>query len=124
MRPVKLVMSAFGPYAGLEAIDFDALGREGLYLITGDTGSGKTTIFDAVVFALYGEASDQNRDRNMLRSAYAEAGTDTYVELTFRCRNQDYRIRRNPQYERPMKRGNGFTKQSSGAEIVFPTEEW
>ena len=83
MRPVKLVMSAFGPYAGLEVIDFDALGREGLYLITGDTGSGKTTIFDAVVFALYGEASDQNRDRNMLRSAYAEAGTDTYVELTF-----------------------------------------
>ena len=120
MRPVKLVMSAFGPYAGLEAIDFDGLGREGLYLITGDTGAGKTTIFDAVVFALYGEASDQNRDRNMLRSAYAEAGTDTYVELTFRCRNQDYRIRRNPQYERPMKRGNGFTKQSSGAEIVFP----
>ena len=115
MRPVKLVMSAFGPYAGLEAIDFDALGREGLYLITGDTGSGKTTIFDAVVFALYGEASDQNRDRNMLRSAYAEAGTDTYVELTFRCRNQDYRIRRNPQYERPMKRGSGFTRQSPGA---------
>lgn len=120
MRPVKLVMSAFGPYAGREAIDFDGLGREGLYLITGDTGAGKTTIFDAVVFALYGEASDQNRDRNMLRSAYAEASTDTYVELTFRCRNQDYRIRRNPQYERPMKRGNGFTKQSPGAEIVFP----
>ena len=120
MRPVKLVMSAFGPYAGREAIDFDGLGREGLYLITGDTGAGKTTIFDAVVFALYGEASAQNRDRNMLRSAYAEASTDTYVELTFRCRNQDYRIRRNPQYERPMKRGNGFTKQSPGAEIVFP----
>ena len=120
MRPVKLVMSAFGPYAGREVIDFDGLGREGLYLITGDTGAGKTTIFDAVVFALYGEASDQNRDRNMLRSAYAEVGTDTYVELTFRCRNQDYRIRRNPQYERPMKRGSGFTRQSPGAEIVFP----
>lgn len=120
MRPVKLVMSAFGPYAGLEVIDFEELGREGLYLITGDTGAGKTTIFDALVFALYGEASDQNRDRNMLRSAYAETGTDTYVELTFRYRNQDYRIRRNPQYERPSKRGGGFTKQSPGAVMSFP----
>ena len=120
MRPVKLVMSAFGPYAGLETIDFDELGREGLYLITGDTGAGKTTIFDAIVFALYGEASDQNRDRNMLRSAYAEMGTDTFVELTFRYRGQDYLVRRNPQYERPSKRGGGFTKQSSGAEMSFP----
>lgn len=120
MRPVKLVMSAFGPYAGLETIDFEELGREGLYLITGDTGAGKTTIFDAIVFALYGEASDQNRDRNMLRSAYAEMGTDTFVELTFRYRNRDYRIRRNPQYERPSKRGSGFTKQSPGAVMTFP----
>ncbi len=120
MRPVKLMMSAFGPYAGLETIDFEELGREGLYLITGDTGAGKTTIFDAIVFALYGEASDRNRDRSMLRSAYAQIGTDTYVELTFRYRNQEYRIRRNPQYERPVKRGSGFTKQGADAVLFFP----
>ena len=73
MRPTKLVMSAFGPYADKVEVDFEKLGTKGLYLITGDTGAGKTTIFDAIVFALYGEASGDNRDNNMFRSKYANA---------------------------------------------------
>lgn len=83
MRPLKLEMTAFGPYAGVETIDFDRLGTNGLYLITGDTGAGKTTIFDAIIFALYGEASGQNRDPAMLKSKYADQYAAPGVELTF-----------------------------------------
>ncbi len=120
MRPLKLTISAFGPYAGRTEIDFEALGRSGLYLITGDTGAGKTTIFDAVTFALYGEASGGVRSAGMLRSKYAGAETPTFVELEFSYAGKPYTVRRNPEYERPAKRGGGFTRQGAEAELRLP----
>ena len=92
MRPLKLTISAFGPYAGRTEIDFDALGRSGLYLITGDTGAGKTTIFDAVTFALYGEASGDLRKAEMLRSRYVADTDPTEVELTFLNAGKEYLV--------------------------------
>lgn len=121
MRPILLEMSAFGPYAGRETIDFEKLGTEGLYLITGDTGAGKTTIFDAIRFALYGTASGQNREKSMLRSQYASPETETYVRLVFECRGKNYTVTRNPAYERPHKRNKGMmTQQQAHARLVFP----
>lgn len=120
MRPIKLVLSAFGPYAGRTEIDFGALGEQGLYLITGDTGAGKTTIFDAITFALYGEASGGTREVSMFRSKYASAGTETFVELTFLYAGKEYRVKRNPEYERPAKRGDGTTVQKADAELTMP----
>ena len=119
MRPTKLVMSAFGPYADKVEVDFEKLGTKGLYLITGDTGAGKTTIFDAIVFALYGEASGDNRDNNMFRSKYANAETETYVTLDFENKGKNYTVKRNPEYMRPAKRGDGETKESANATLTF-----
>lgn len=120
MRPEKLVMSAFGPYAGREEIDFDKLGTEGLYLISGDTGAGKTTIFDAITFALYGEASGRDREVGMLRSKYAEPKTPTEVELTFEHGGSEYFIKRNPEYDRPKLRGKGIAQEKASAEFTLP----
>ena len=120
MRPVKLVLSAFGPYAARTEIPMDALGSRGLYLITGDTGAGKTTIFDAITFALFGEPSGQNREVSMLRSKYAEPEVPTEVTLDFMYSGKLYQVRRNPEYERPAKRGNGMTKQKADAELTLP----
>ena len=120
MRPLKLTISAFGPYAGRTVLDLDALGDNGLYLITGDTGAGKTTIFDAITYALYGEASGQSREPGMFRSKYASAATPTEVELVFAYGGKTYTVRRNPEYERPKTRGEGTTTQKAEAELHLP----
>ena len=120
MRPIRLTMSAFGPYAGRTVIDFDKLGQSGLYLITGDTGAGKTTIFDAITFALFGEASGENRAPSMMRSKYAAPETPTEVELVFAYGGKRYTIRRNPEYERLKSRGTGTTTQLQSAELRYP----
>lgn len=123
MRPIILKMSAFGPYAGLVELDMERLGQSGLYLITGDTGAGKTTVFDAITFALYGEASGTNRESSMLRSKYADAATPTFVELCFSNNGEVYKIRRNPEYQRPAKKGDGMTVQKADAELIYPNGE-
>lgn len=120
MRPLKLKISAFGPYSGVTEFDFEKLGTGGLYLITGDTGAGKTTIFDAITYALYGEPSGKNREVSMLRSKYADDSTPTEVELVFSYRDKEYTVKRNPEYEREAKRGGGTTKQTANAEITYP----
>ena len=124
MRPLKLTMSAFGSYAGVETIDFTNI-KSGVFLITGDTGAGKTTIFDAITYALYDQTSGGRRDGNMMRSQYAETGTKTYVELEFLYRGEIYRIFRNPEYERESKRkdkdGNSKkTLEKSKVELYMP----
>ncbi|MEE1228005.1 MAG: SMC family ATPase, partial [Lachnospiraceae bacterium] len=120
MRPLKLTMSAFGPYAGETTIDFTKLGTRGLYLITGDTGAGKTTIFDAIAYALYGEASGDSRNMaSLFRSKYAAPQTPTFVELDFEYHGRKYTVRRNPEYVRPKIHGQGTTKQAADAELRF-----
>lgn len=120
MRPLKLTMTAFGPYADKTVLDMESLGDRGLYLINGDTGAGKTTIFDAITYALYGEASGENREAGMLRSKYAAPETPTEVELTFSYGGKVYTVKRRPEYERPKARGTGTTVQAATAELIYP----
>ena len=121
MRPLKLKLSAFGPYAGVVELDLNTLGASGLYLITGDTGAGKTTIFDAISFALYGEPSGSNREPGMLRSKYAGESTPTEVELTFLHAGKEYTVRRSPAYQRrKAKGGEGIVVQNPKAELILP----
>lgn len=120
MRPLTLTMSAFGPYAGRTTLELSKFGRGGLYLITGDTGAGKTTIFDAITFALFGEASGDSREAGMFRSKYAAPETPTEVELLFEYAGKQYRIRRNPEYDRPKTRGEGITTEKANAELFYP----
>ena len=127
MKPLKLTMCAFGPYARTTEIDFEELGENGLFLITGDTGAGKTTIFDAISFALYGEAAGgkDRRAAKSFRSDYAAQTEDTWVELTFRHRGHDYCLRRNPEYTRASKRGDGVIVRKHAAELQSDTgESW
>ena len=121
MRPLKLTISAFGPYAGECVLELESLGTGGLYLITGDTGAGKTTIFDAICYALYGKASGGARDNSdLFRSKYAASETPTFVELEFACHGQRYTVRRNPGYLRPAKRGSTMVEQKPDAELHLP----
>lgn len=120
LKPVKLTISAFGPYAKKTELDFGRLGGQGLYLITGVTGAGKTTIFDAIAYALYGEASGDVRRADMFRSKYADSETPTFVELVFAYSGKQYTVRRNPGYQRPKKRGEGLTEQKEDAVLTFP----
>lgn len=120
MKPLNLILSAFGPYADETPMDFTQFGEDGIFLIAGDTGAGKTTIFDAISFALYGEASGgkERRRSKTFRSDYASPRTETFVELTFRHRKETWRIRRNPEYERPKKSGDGTTIQTANARLT------
>lgn len=124
MRPVRLTMSAFGSYSGTEVIDFTQV-QGGLFLIAGDTGAGKTTIFDAITYALYDRTSGGARDGNMMRSQYAAEGTDTYVEYVFSYRGEEYTIRRNPEYMRVGKRKNAdgtvrLVKETAKVSLLLP----
>ena len=120
MKPLYLCISAFGPYAGKTEINLEELGDNGLYLITGDTGAGKTTIFDGLTFALYGEASGSTRNSDMLRSKYAASDTQTYVELVFQYGSDKYSVKRIPSYIRNKISGDGQTKQNAEATLIYP----
>lgn len=119
MKPLKIKISAFGPYKNCIDIDFEKLGESGIFLITGDTGAGKTTIFDSISFALFGEVSGSNRPVPSVRSDFADNDTETFVELEFTHKNKKYKIRRNPAYERTKKRGDGTTKTSADASLEY-----
>lgn len=118
MKPIRMILSGFGPYPGKEEVDFSGFDGKGIFLITGPTGSGKTTIFDGITYALFGAASTRNRDKNSLRSDFAEEAAQTYVELFFRHRGKEYTIRRSPRYERRKKRGEGVTLSGETALLL------
>ena len=114
MRPINLIISAFGPYAGKVEIEFDKFLDKGIYLIAGNTGAGKSTIFEAIKFALYGD------DNGEIRSKYASDDAPTFVEMTFLLRGNEYKITRNPKYLRPKSRGEGSTVAKAEAELIYP----
>ena len=118
MRPVRLVLTAFGPYAGRTEVDFSRL--HGVFLITGDTGAGKTTLFDAIAYALFGECSGENRQTGSLRSDFADPRAETAVTLEFTHRGLSYTVSRKPEQLLPKRRGEGFTRRPAEAELLLP----
>ncbi len=120
MKPLKIEMSAFGPYADKVDLDLTRLGSQGIFLITGDTGAGKTTIFDAIAFALFGEASGSIRTVDTMRSDFAQPAVKTYVSLNFLHKGKEYSLQRNPRYERPKKNGEGITTEFADAVLTLP----
>ena len=121
MKPIYLEMSAFGPFAGVTKIDFAPF-HGSIFLLTGDTGAGKTSIFDAISFALFGEASGgkERRSGKSFRSDFAAPEAKTYVKFTFEQGGRTYTVERAPEYERPKARGDGMTKQTAKAELYYP----
>lgn len=123
MRPLRLELSAFGPYPKQEVIDFSVFPSHGLFLVSGDTGAGKTSLFDAILYALYGSVSGDVREVSMLRSKYALSSEKTYVKFTFESHGKIYTIYRSPEYERPKARGEGMTKQKAETELFFSDDQ-
>lgn len=120
MKPIELTVSGFGPYAGEISLPLSKLGGHGLFLITGDTGAGKTSVFDAICFALFGEVSGSQRAADQLRSDFTKPQTETFVYLRFTHAGEEYSIRRTPKYERPKKRGSGTVTQNANAVLTRP----
>ena len=124
MKPIRLTICGWGPYRDEQPpIDFEALGSRGLFLITGATGAGKTTIFDAITYALYGDMSGKQREKNSVRSDFADPSTPTFVELLMEHEGKQYKIRRNPEYLRPRKRqtkSGELTKEKENAYLTMP----
>lgn len=120
MRPITLEMNMFGPYAVPTRLDFDRLGEKGVFLITGDTGAGKTTLFDAIVYALYGNVTNTRRSGSAMRSDYATPKDRTFVRLTFEHAGKTYVIERSPAYERAALRGTGTTRQEARVSLTMP----
>ena len=119
MRPLKLTMQAFGPYAGTEEIDFSKLANRTMFVISGKTGSGKTTIFDGISYAIYGKATGEDRNGTDLRSQFARDEILTEVSLLFTLRNKTYHIIRSPQQEKRKERGDGFRTINAKAELYM-----
>ena len=125
MKPSMLSMTAFGPYAHTEVIDFSALGANTLFLVSGETGSGKTAILDAMCFALFGEASGRDRSGKSLRSDHAPGDRPTAVKLEFLLGKERYRVCRTPEQLRPKKRGDGFTRSPASATLeTWQNDDW
>lgn len=120
MRPIYLELSAFGAFAEVQSIDFSSFATRGLFLVCGETGAGKTTVFDAISFALYGQMSGEIRDVKTIRSDYAPADVPTYVRLKFEYQGKPYAILRSPSYQRPKRRGEGFVLEKAGVELTLP----
>ena len=120
MRPIKLKMTAFGPYAGTQKIDFSVFKDTELFLISGDTGAGKTTIFDAISFAIYGSVSGQRKFSRTLKSDFADAKSLCSVELEFESKGKVYKIVRFPDQVKAKVRGEGFSDFKHKAELIMP----